>query len=251
MLPSAILGIGLLIGAVLLMKWYANADPAVIKRVLKWTGIYALIALAVFLALTGRLAAAFGVLAGTVAWGWRLLNMVQMFRQVSGLFGGVGGFGGFGGARQGQTSDVSARYLRMTLDHDTGVMDGRVLEGRYAGRNLNGMGLDDLLDFLREIAADTDSASLLEAYLDRTHADWRSRFSGEGGAHGEEGGGSRSGSAMTREEAYRILGLEPGVSNEEIKAAYRRLMAKIHPDHGGSPYFAAQLNQARDLLLKD
>ena len=56
--------------------------------------------------------------------------------------------------------------------------------------------------------------------------------------------------AMTADEAYRVLGLAPGASDEDIKAAYRRLMGQMHPDHGGSDYLAAQINQAKDVLLK-
>ncbi len=56
---------------------------------------------------------------------------------------------------------------------------------------------------------------------------------------------------MNITEAYEILSLKPGATREEIKAAHRRLMAKIHPDHGGSNYLAIKLNQAKDLLLKE
>ena len=55
---------------------------------------------------------------------------------------------------------------------------------------------------------------------------------------------------MDEATAYAILGLEPGASEEAIKAAHRRLMARIHPDHGGSEYLARQLNLARDVLLR-
>lgn len=57
-------------------------------------------------------------------------------------------------------------------------------------------------------------------------------------------------SAMTEEEAYRVLGLEAGASEDDVKAAYRRLMGQAHPDHGGSDYLAAKINQAKDVLLK-
>lgn len=55
----------------------------------------------------------------------------------------------------------------------------------------------------------------------------------------------------TREDALEVLGLPDGASAEEIKAAYKRLMQKVHPDHEGSEWMAAKLNQAREILLKD
>jgi DnaJ-class molecular chaperone len=55
---------------------------------------------------------------------------------------------------------------------------------------------------------------------------------------------------MGADEARRILGVGDGASPEDIKAAYRRLMAQMHPDKGGSDYLAAKVNQAKDVLLK-
>jgi len=56
---------------------------------------------------------------------------------------------------------------------------------------------------------------------------------------------------LEREEAYKVLGLKPGASREAIKAAHRRLMQRVHPDHGGSDELAARVNKAKDLLLGD
>ena len=57
------------------------------------------------------------------------------------------------------------------------------------------------------------------------------------------------GSAMSRDEAFKVLGLPPSANKTEIQAAYLRLMRHAHPDQGGSDWLAARVNQARDVLL--
>ena len=56
---------------------------------------------------------------------------------------------------------------------------------------------------------------------------------------------------MAEQQAYQVLGLEPGASEDEIRAAHKRLQRATHPDAGGSTFLAAQINAARDSLLKN
>ncbi|HRX70197.1 MAG: DnaJ domain-containing protein [Gammaproteobacteria bacterium] len=144
-------------------------------------------------------------------------------------------------------SVVTTRFLLMALDHASGVMTGQVREGRFAGRDLVDLTLPELLILWCECQVDSQSVAVLEAYLDRyAGSGWRKRSQGDQHSQSPTNSG-----AMTLVEAYQILGLSPGASRADIQSAYRRLIQRLHPDHGGTAYLAAQLNRARDLLLTD
>ena len=153
-----------------------------------------------------------------------------------------------GGGRRssGSTSTVRSRFFEMSLDHDSGTMAGKVLAGRRAGQQLDGLDEGELLDLAGEIAGDPESAALFEAYLDRRMPGWRDHVEDDAAARPR---GAPDSSAMTDEEAYQVLGLAPGASDREIRAAHRRLMLRMHPDQGGSTFLAAKINQAKDRLL--
>jgi DnaJ-domain-containing protein 1 len=87
---------------------------------------------------------------------------------------------------------------------------------------------------------------VLQAYLDRSHPDWRNTTGGAGGA---EDRAPPHQAGMTVDEAQAVLGVGPEATEEEIKQAHRALMQKVHPDRGGSTYLAAQINRAKDVLL--
>ncbi|GAB4369982.1 MAG: DnaJ domain-containing protein [Kiloniellaceae bacterium] len=240
-----ILGIALLVALLFLGRWFVDADPHKVARALKWGGL-AVAAGVVLLLLIGGRVGLLMVALPLLLWLYRTFQRVKAAQ----------------GPSAGQASEVRTRFLQMTLDHDSGTLDGRILDGRHEGRLLSELELPELLELLHDYRiADSQSAAVLEAYLDRTQgADWREEGAAEAGAGaGAESGGSAGGrqraaqqpasGAMTRAEALEILGLEEGAGPEAIREAHRRLMQKLHPDHGGSNYLAAKLNEAKELLL--
>ncbi|MFN8725495.1 MAG: DnaJ domain-containing protein [Rhodospirillales bacterium] len=220
----------------LLLRTLADAPPKQIIAGAKIAGAGVGIWGALFLLVTGRL---WSVLALGSAFAPALMRFFKSWQI------------GQGGTAQTETDDssVETRLLRMTLDHATGAMDGLVREGKMRGRKLSELGLDALLELLAEARLDDpDSAPLLEAFLDRGAPDWR----GHGGAaSGEAPPASPARGGMMRSEAARLLGVAEDADPATIKAAHRRLMMKVHPDHGGTDELAARLNDAKRVLLGD
>ena len=155
----------------------------------------------------------------------------------------LGGLRGQNTNAAGKQSEVSSRILRMTLDHDSGDLSGVVLEGNYRDwllEELEREQLDDLMAFCQR--EDADSAKLLASYLEQ-------RFPDDAG-HTEHNshGGTANAAGVTRAEALAVLGLREGASEEDIVAAHRTLIQKLHPDRGGNDYLAAKINEAKDFL---
>jgi hypothetical protein len=226
-------GLAILGGLLLLLYLFVNADPVKLAKGAKWLLVGLAAALALLLLLSDR----FGMLWLPIAIG---LPAWRRYRRL---------FGIFSKATTGRSSDVETPYLRMSLDHDTGTMTGTVLSGRFAGMRLEEMARADLTALLRECrTGDEEGGRLVEAYLDRIHPDWRDDLGHEG--FGADAGPRRaSGPDVSVEEAYAILGLEPGATKAAIREAHHRLMKQFHPDHGGSDYLAGKINRARDVLL--
>jgi hypothetical protein len=159
---------------------------------------------------------------------------------------GPAGFGARTQKSAGQVSRVRSAFLEMELDHDTGAMRGVILTGPREGTRLEALDVDTLVGLMAEI--DDESRALLAAYLDRRDAGWREHAQADTAAR--QGGGAPRG-PMSQEEAYQILGLEPGAKAEDITRAHRTLMKKFHPDQGGTNYLAARINEAKDTLLRN
>ncbi len=231
-----LLGIVLLGLLLLSARYIANADAAQLGRRLGWfaTGVGVTGAAAVFVLLVAsdRVGPAVALASG-------LVPLVMRWRaRWRRRFGTATGSGG-------GRSEVATTMLRMRLDHATGAMTGQVRRGSFAGRQLEDLDQNELIALWRQcVAEDEQGARLLETYLDRLRPDWRQS------AHSGGGGSAASPSeAMTRDQAYAILDLAPGADAAQVKEAHHRLMMKLHPDHGGSTFLAAQINRAKDMLL--
>jgi DnaJ-domain-containing protein 1 len=139
---------------------------------------------------------------------------------------------------------VRSAYFELELDHDSGEMRGRILAGRHQGAELGRLDVKTLAAMLGEV--DEESRALLVAYLDRRDPNW-SEYAEADAAAGRR---ATSSGKMSEQEAYQILGLQPGASAKDISRAHRTLMKKLHPDQGGSTYLAARINEAKEILLR-
>jgi hypothetical protein len=233
--------LGIAAGLFVFFNWLFRQPPRVY-----WQWIAVLLALGLLiLVLTGRahwLTAVFAALLPFIRGLLTLLGGIPLLKRILAASGPAKPSAAPG---RGQASTVQSKYIRMTLDHDSGDISGEVLMGRFEGRMLAQMNLEELLQLLRECEDDEESTALLQAYLDRVYADtWKQ----QAGARKQErapGGADE----LSREEALQILGLSSGAGEAEIIEAHRRLMQKLHPDRGGSAYLAAKINQAKDTLL--
>ena len=242
----AIAGLMAAVGFLLLVRLlWLKAQPKGHVAILTAASIALVVGLAL-LAATGRLhwlvalgAAIFPFLRRLLA----LMPLWQMFRRFAPMAGQAFAQGPAGAAAP-EHSEVRTGDLRMRLHHATGEMDGEVLAGPFQGRWLSGMDLDEL-NALRADLGDTQSAPLLDTYMERRFGSRQ-----DGTEQRDQGTGAASPDAgMTESRALEILGLEPGASEQEIVEAHRRLMQRLHPDRGGSTFLAATLNEAKRVLL--
>jgi hypothetical protein len=236
-MPTLIAGVLVLYLLLIGVRKFARLNPASAVAVVRKGVAAAVLVFAGLLLLRGNVAGA-ATLAAVAA--------------SLGLFGGRGrlasviGAAGFG-PRPGRVATARSAMIEMRLDQDTGAVTGAVLAGAQQGRELDLLTRSECLALYADCRRDDpEGARLLETYLDRRFAGWRQADEGES----EQRRRNDRGGSMTREQAYQILGLPQGASAEEIIRAHRSLIQKLHPDHGGSTALAAQVNEAKDILLR-
>ena len=226
----------------LLFRWLAQQPARVRWQVLAVSVAAMLLALV----LTGRAHWIAALFAAILPFLRGLLALASNWPLIRRLLGGLGSAPSGQPPGAGQTSTVESQFIRMSLDHDSGEINGKVLAGQFAGKMLDQLDLDDLMLLLQECQTDEESVALLQAYLDRVYEDsWHERAGSQSSQQQ-----SASPGEMSRAEALEILDLSADCSEQDIIDAHRRLMQKLHPDRGGSAYLAAKINMAKDILLR-
>jgi len=228
-------GIVVLVLVIWGLNGFAKADPKYLAKVLRPAGGILAVAVAAFLFFRGQMEISIPLgLFGLGLLGWGPFASTGLFQRTQ--------------KTPGQVSRVRSPFVEMELDHDSGSMRGTILAGRHQGAALDALDPTTLLGLLAEY--DADSRALLAAYLDRREPGWRDNAQDGATAGQGTGQGSGRGSKMTDDQAYQVLGVPAGADAAEIKRAHRALMKKLHPDQGGSTYLAAQINEAKELLLR-
>lgn len=197
------------------------------------------VVLVVWLTVTGRmhwvgaaLTGAFVFLRQTLPWVLRALPFLQRWRQSQ-------------SSGSGQSS-IQTSFLSATLDHETGTISGEVISGVHEGWRLDDLSTEQLEGLLVQYSSDDrESAELLRAYLAQRN-DWEDQEAEQRSQQAEAAQAMNS-----KAEALATLGLDDTASEEDIIAAHRSLIQKLHPDRGGNDYLAAKINQAKDFLLND
>lgn len=220
----AVLGLG-----VLIVSYLLSAKPKHIASMLRMLGPLAMGGVGVVMSLAGRFSLGVPLVIFAFSWWLRSFNRGKVKRS------------------PGQKSTVRSASLEMMLDHETGAMNGVVLAGSFEGAVLDDLDEAALMELAAETANDSESAQLLEAYLDRRMPDWRANV--ESDPRARSASSSNTG-AMTEQEAHQILGLEAGATVAQIRKAHRGLMQRVHPDVGGSAFLAQRINEAKDFLLR-
>lgn len=237
-MPYLLLGLSVVVGLALMGRWLLDTEPKQILRVAKRVGLALLAAVALFILVRGRLDWVLLTAPLLLSFAIRWRNLLQALRNATAR------------PSPGQSSGVRTRYLAMRLDHDSGTLDGEVLEGRFAGRVLSSLTAAERKALLDEVRDDPASLQVLEAWLERAgEAGEQHEGTGGAGAGQSRAGPEASDGTMTRARALEVLGLSEGATEEEIRESHRRLMMANHPDRGGSSWLAAQINRAKDVLL--
>ncbi|MEH6543913.1 MAG: DnaJ domain-containing protein [Porticoccaceae bacterium] len=215
-----------------------NTLSAEKRRAVIWRSVFiGVFVVTVLLVITGRahwlsaaIAGLLPAMKGLLTTALRAAPLLKFWGKASSAAFGTEGIG----------PTLRTQHLEIKINLTNGAMDGTVRKGTYAESRLSTLSREQLSQLLSTYQnSDRESGLLLNAYMAR-------RFTG----FEETKTTSPPLSGNSDEEAWQILGLQPGASREDISKAHKSLMQKLHPDRGGNDYLAAKVNAAKDQLLK-
>ncbi len=140
--------------------------------------------------------------------------------------------------------------LDASLDPLSGRIDGKITSGEFKGRALSTMSVEDIAAYYNLCSEnDPQALRLIEAFVQREFPDEINNGNWNASNKHQHQGPAGTEAAMSVAEAREILGVANDASKQEITYAHRKLMAKLHPDKGGSTFLATRVNLAKDTLL--
>ena len=178
----------------------------------------------------------------------RVVSLIRTASVISNLFGSFTNFRAnnlmndvkFGTQPKPNDTKTETKELAMQLDHVSGEISGRIKIEPYMNRSLASLSDTELINFC-SIVKDPESQQLMKAYIERYHPNIT--------VGQKDSDTEQTQNDITKSRAFEILGIEPGASRDEIIEAHRRLIQRLHPDRGGSDYIAAEINEAKRILL--
>ena len=214
-----------------LKSWYFNLKKEDRKKATWNLAVGALIAVMLFAFLTGRMhwaGLAFALVLGATKF------LVSNAIRFAPMFMSVARKHNF------STPEIHTRYLNVKLHlGQKVVLEGNVIDGPHAGKNLNQLKNDELLEL----------ANFYKDKCKRSYYLILVLLQNAGNQHQYQHQSVEDTSSISRNEAIQILGLDANFSDEDVKLAHRRLIQKLHPDKGGNAWLASRINLAKDTLL--
>jgi hypothetical protein len=221
------LGMLLALGALyLFLSAFARADAGDLSRALKTLLTGGLCVAAIVSAALERpgFGLIFAALAGMLIWRQRRKGQTAL---------------------PGKAPAMRSPWLELRLGKNAGKTDGTILAGEFEGRLLSTLSGEQIATIHAQLGEDAESGALLETYLDGRTPGWRQNAD----AHIDKGERSAPGAgAMADEEAYQILGLQPGAGAADIRKAHRRLSQRVRGD-GAAELVRDRIDEACRVLL--
>lgn len=212
-----------------IISYMKRQPPAQRKALLLKYSLYIIAALAILLAVTGRLHWIGAVIAASLPF-IKTFGLLAM-RHLP--------FQNWLKQQKFANPVMTTRFLRVVISVVSVQISGEVLAGQYKGATLESLSESQLQELLKNYQTeDPESARLISFYISK-------RFN----QTNQQQSSSASSTQMSRREALQILGLDESADSKAVIKAHRSLMQKFHPDRGGSDYLAAKINQAKDFLL--